>query len=183
MSSLNIWWDNKLVGSLVGAGFRKLNFTYASTWLEDEKSLALSISLPLRSKVYGIDECRPFFAGLLPEGNQRTKIAKIQDTWGEDLSSWDYFTPLRKFGEDLAGAVQLLPSNQKPPSFSGKVQTKALSAEELTNIIDELPQNPFLVGDFSRFGLRALLAGFTHKTTADRSNFQLSLLMAKLVFP
>ena len=58
MRTLNVWWDNQLVGSLVEAGITKLNFKYASTWLDNKKSRALSISLPLGDKTYGIDECR-----------------------------------------------------------------------------------------------------------------------------
>ena len=154
MAKLNVWWDNQLVGSLVQDSYRKLNFMYSKSWLDSEEPRALSLSLPLQSKVFGIDECRPFFVGLLPEQSQKVNIAN-----GLGIPVTDYFSLLTKLGEDVAGAVQLLPPNKKPSSISGKVQTKPLSSKKLVDIIDELPQKPYLIGRSPQLRLRASLAG------------------------
>lgn len=158
MRKLNVWWENKLVGTLIQDGHRKLNFTYSQDWCESKSVIALSSSLPIRSKVFGIDECRPFFVGLLPEQSQKENIANRLG-----IPSSDYFTIMEKLGEDVAGALQLLPVNKQPISLPNKVQTKSLSAKKLVEIIDELPKKPFLVGHTRRLSLRTSLAGAQSK--------------------
>ena len=49
----------------------RLRFRYDTHWLEQSGVMALSQSLPLQIEVFDDQVCRPFFAGLLPEGDLR----------------------------------------------------------------------------------------------------------------
>ncbi len=72
--ALSVWWDAALVGTLRVDQYGEMTFVYASSWLADSSRLALSISLPKRPEPFKRRECRPFFAGLLPEDMQRRII-------------------------------------------------------------------------------------------------------------
>ena len=54
----------------------RLRFRYDTHWLEQSGVMALSQSLPLQIEVFDDQVCRPFFAGLLPEGDLRRRIAQ-----------------------------------------------------------------------------------------------------------
>jgi serine/threonine-protein kinase HipA len=57
------------VGTLALAEGR-LNFCYAPGWLANVDTIALSASLPLQAEPFDDQKARPFFAGLLPEGQK-----------------------------------------------------------------------------------------------------------------
>ena len=44
-----------------------MQFVYDAAWLRDEDAPPLSLSLPKRDAPFKRRECRPFFAGLLPD--------------------------------------------------------------------------------------------------------------------
>ena len=155
MRTLNVWWGNKKIGTLSQDAGRLLDFEYNSTWFKNNNSSILSISLPMRGKNFETKECRPFFAGLLPEHNQRSIIAR-----NLGVSNNNDFSLLEKLGEDVAGILQILPPNLKPSEISNKSQTKYLTLEELAKKIDELPIKPLLSGDSE---LRVSLAGAQSK--------------------
>ena len=46
----------------------RLNFRYIPAWLGQRNAVALSVSLPLRAEPFDDHQSRPFFAGLLHEG-------------------------------------------------------------------------------------------------------------------
>jgi HipA-like protein len=52
-----------------------MRFTYAANWLTDASRPAISFSLPKQKQPFTQRQCRPFFAGLLPEEAQRDLIA------------------------------------------------------------------------------------------------------------
>ena len=51
--TLNIWWDERLVGQLAQNQHGELGFAYAPEWLNDEKALPLSASLSCRGAIEG----------------------------------------------------------------------------------------------------------------------------------
>ena len=88
-----------------------LQFQYAPQWLEQPKAMALSQSLPLQAEPFDDPTCRPFFAGLLPEGQLRQRIAQRCQ-----VSASNDFGLLAAIGGDCAGAVSLgrsTPSSQQ----------------------------------------------------------------------
>lgn len=75
-TDIAVWLLDQQVGTLSWAG-GQLGFEYRAEWLAAPDSVAVSQSLPLRREPYGERECRPFFAGLLPEGALRRLIARL----------------------------------------------------------------------------------------------------------
>ena len=78
---LEVWLLGHHVGSLMRVDGR-LAFAYAAPWLQQAVAtggagMALSQSLPLRPELFDERATRPFFAGLLPEGEQRRLVAKV----------------------------------------------------------------------------------------------------------
>ena len=155
MKTLNVWWDDQLVGVLSQDVGKLLGFKYDNSWLENKNSNALSISLPKRKKEFSTNECKPFFAGLLPEQRQKSILAR-----NLRVSVHNDFSFLEKLGEDVAGILQILPPNKSPTAVIKEIQTKPLTTEELTTKIDDLPKRPLLFGDSE---LRVSLAGAQSK--------------------
>ena len=72
---LEVWLFSDRVGTLALVEGR-LNFCYAPSWLMQPNAVALSSSLPLQAEAFDDHKTRPYFAGLLPEGQLRRLIAK-----------------------------------------------------------------------------------------------------------
>ena len=113
--------------------------------------MPLSQSLPLQVEPFSDQKCRPFFAGLLPEGQLRQRLARqCQISQGND------FGLLAAIGGDCAGAVRLRVSDQAAQPAS----VEWLEPDQLIALLDELPQRPMLA---QRDGLRLSLAGAQDK--------------------
>lgn len=139
----------RLVGRLEQDDSGSIRFSYTGEWLGAEDAVPLSISLPLRSEPYLRNECRPFFAGLLPEETSRELIAKA---FG--VSDKNDFAILERIGGECAGAVSLMPAGELP--MAGSASYLEISQEELAGKIAELPRRPLLAG---QEGIRLSLAG------------------------
>jgi len=72
----------------------------APNWLARPDAVILSCSLPLQAEPFDDQRTRPFFAGLLPEGQLRRLIARQFQ-----VSSQNDFTLLDHIGGECAGAV------------------------------------------------------------------------------
>src|ERR1700678_958366 len=73
---LDVYLHRHLVGNLVQDEHGQITFDYAETWLKHPAAIALSHSLPLTKKHFNRNECRGFFAGVLPEESKREIVAK-----------------------------------------------------------------------------------------------------------
>lgn len=147
--TLNVFIDEQLIGRLDQDDSGALWFSYSETWLNTEGAFPLSTSLPLRRDPYRRNECRPFFAGLLPEESSRELISKI---FG--VSDKNDFALLERIGAECAGAVSLIPSGELP--MVGSANYRDISDDELAGYIAALPQRPLLAG---QEGIRLSLAG------------------------
>jgi serine/threonine-protein kinase HipA len=152
-SELAVWLLGQRVGTLSWTK-GQLAFGYRAEWLTAPDSVALSQSLPLRREPFGERECRPFFAGLLPEGTLRRLIAQRYQ-----VSQQNDFALLNAIGGECAGAVTFLPVGQSVTPDAA-LETEWLNETELANLLDELPQRPMLAG---RDGIRLSLAGAQDK--------------------
>jgi serine/threonine-protein kinase HipA len=93
------------IGSLEQLQNGRVRLTYADEWLADEATqIALSLSLPLASKVHEGKAVENYLWNLLPD-NADTLAA-----WARayDVSPHSAFALLSKVGEDCAGAVQFV---------------------------------------------------------------------------
>jgi serine/threonine-protein kinase HipA len=151
MRTLSVWWGRVVVGTLQVNQHGQMRFTYAADWLADTSRPAISFSLPKQEQPFTQRQCRPFFAGLLPEEAQRGVIAGALG-----ISKGNDFAFLEALGGDVAGALSLWPEGEVPPTPEPTGTPRPLSDEELVEVLDTLPKRPLLAG---REGLRLSLAG------------------------
>lgn len=153
--TLDVWWDGRRVGHFTQDRHGELGFVYAPEWLADETARSLSVSLPKRTEPFSRRECRPFFAGLLPEEAQRDAAAQALG-----VSRANDFALLDRLGGDVAGALQLLPPGQVPSVAAAGSKPKLLDEAGVIRMLDALPLRPLLAGEE---GLRLSLAGAQSK--------------------
>ena len=150
-SSLKVYWNSDFVGVLSKDELGGVCFEYANG-----VKYPISLSLPLEKKVYENKECRGFFNGLLPEGeNVRVAIGK---KYG--INPKNDFSILKAVGYDCAGALAFFENEQKDLREYHEIQGKILSDDELEKYILELPQKPLALGS----DMRLSLAGARDKT-------------------
>ncbi len=152
---LSVWWEGAVAGTLHVNTHGEMRFEYSPAWLADPSRPAISFSLPKRPEPFKQRQCRPFFAGLLPEERQREAIAGALG-----ISTRNDFAFLEALGGDVAGALSLWPEDHAPPVPAPGGSPHALTDADLVNILDTLPTRPLLAG---REGLRLSLAGAQSK--------------------
>jgi serine/threonine-protein kinase HipA len=156
--TLEVWFSAGPASARVGtlsqvAG--RLGFAYAPDWLAQDKPWPLSQSLSLRAEDFDDKATRPFFAGLLPEGEQRRLVAQALQA-----SRQNDFALLAGIGGECAGAVTLLDPGQTPAPPAEANSLRWLDQAELQALLADLPQRPMLAG---QQGLRLSLAGAQDK--------------------
>ena len=153
--TLHVWWNHRRVGRLTQDRHGDLSFDYERDWVEHPDSLALSASMPKRGETYRRRQCRPFFAGLLPDEGQREAVARALG-----VSPGNDFALLERLGGEVAGALQLLPADQSPDGNAPDRLPEPLDDAGLARVLDTLPTRPLLAGDGD---LRMSLAGAQSK--------------------
>jgi serine/threonine-protein kinase HipA len=151
--TLDVYLHSDLVGHLVQDAGGRMVFDYAETWLNKPGATPLSQSLPLRTRRFNRNECRGYFAGILPEESKREIIAR-----NLGISAGNDYAMLERIGGECAGAVTFIPAGQPLPERN--YSYRKLSAEELGAILKELPKRPLLAGEE---GIRLSLAGAQDK--------------------
>lgn len=151
---LNVWLLGHLVGELALVDGR-LNFRYAPAWLASDQGRPLSHALPLRAEAFDDKATRPFFAGLLPEGEPRKGVALALH-----VSRQNDFGLLHGIGGECAGAVTLLAPGEQSDTAPTPPSIRWLDDQALLTVLAELPRRPMLAGDE---GLRLSLAGAQDK--------------------
>jgi serine/threonine-protein kinase HipA len=157
MTALDVYFHSELVGRLNRLEGARLSFTYEALWADGDNT-PLSLGLPVRGGAFDDSECRPFFAGLLPEGGFLRAIARAFH-----VSADNPFSVLTEIGGECAGAVSLAPPGAKP-SFASASPPTWLADVELGELLAELPSRPLLFGlDEEDESLRISLAGAQDK--------------------
>ncbi len=159
---LEVWLLGEHVGTLSQIEGR-LSFSYATDWLEKNSTndrisgdtIPLSQSLPLRTVPFDDRAARPYFVGLLPEGNKRNLIAHALHVSGKND-----FGLLDGIGGECAGAVTLLVPGQNPVAPDSAGAVRWLDGTQLMRLLDEMPKRPMLAGED---GIRLSLAGAQDK--------------------
>ena len=164
---LDVFMGGAKAGVLEQDDHGALWFGYDEGWLSSNEAMPLSASLPLRSGKFKDKECRPFFAGLLPEEEKRDLVAK---RFG--VSERNDFAILEKIGAECAGAVSLLPPGQYPPE--GAASYRKINPAGLEEKLRGLPRTPLMAGED---GIRLSLAGAQGKAAVmiRDSNYYLPL--------
>ena len=128
---LEVWLLGQSVGQLIQADGR-LSFSYSPRWLQSPSAQPLSRSLPLRPEPFDDKATRPFFAGLLPEGDKRKLVAMALQ-----VSPQNDYALLNGIGGECAGAVTLLEPGQQPTGLPSEQYVRWLDDGELIAILDE----------------------------------------------
>ncbi len=125
--SLNIWFNQSLVGYLWRNNVGYLAFRYSSKWLRSG-GFAISQSLPLSKNPFSAEHgiANNFFANLLPEGTVRQHITRDLK-----ISNTD-FNLLRAIGGECAGALSILNVEQTPDN---KRRYQQLSKNEFKKLV------------------------------------------------
>lgn len=151
---LDVWLFGSPIGTLTQADGR-LAFSYRPEWLAGGQGTPLSQSLPLQAEAFDDRATRPFFAGLLPEGDKRRLVAQALG-----VSRQNDFALLDGIGGECAGAVTLLEPGQTPSNAAPADAVRWLDDANLVKLLAEMPRRPMLAGDGD---LRLSLAGAQDK--------------------
>jgi len=151
--TLDVYLHNELVGHLIQDDDGQMIFDYVRNWLEKPGATQLSQSLPLREQRFSRNECRGFFAGILPDDSKREIIAR-----NLGISARNDYAMLEQIGGECAGAITFVPVGQALPVRDDHY--RELSSPELAGILRELPRRPLLAGED---GIRLSLAGAQDK--------------------
>lgn len=163
--TLDVYLYLDLVGHLIQDDHGQMIFEYAQSWLDKPDTTPLSQSLPLRKESFTRNECRGFFAGILPEQDKREKIAR-----NLGISPRNDYAMLEQIGGECAGAVTFLPTGEPLPEPNHSYRT--LPPPELAAILKELPKRPLLAGEK---GIRLSLAGAQDKIAVRIEGDEISL--------
>ena len=151
--TLDVYLNSDLAGQLVQDNGGQMSFAYAEGWLAKPEATSISRSLPLRTEMFSRNECRGFFAGILPEASNRDIIAH-----NLGISARNDYAMLDRIGGECAGAVTFLPTGHVLPDADYRY--RKLSEGELARILKQLPQRPLMAGEE---GIRLSLAGAQDK--------------------
>jgi serine/threonine-protein kinase HipA len=109
--TLDVYLRRHLVGQLIQDENGQLAYYYAESWLNHAKA---QCRCPIRCRSekekFNRNECRGFFAGVLPDESKREIIAK-----NLGISARNDFAMLEQIGGECAGAVTFIPAGEKLP--------------------------------------------------------------------
>jgi serine/threonine-protein kinase HipA len=163
--TLDVYLHDELVGHLIQDEGGQMVFEYVQNWLDRPGATALSVSLPLRKERFSRNECRGFFAGILPDEGKREIIAR-----NLGISARNDYAMLERIGGECAGAVTFIPSGQLLQVRN--YHYRSLSSKELADILKDLPKRPLLAGEE---GIRLSLAGAQDKIAVRIEGDEISL--------
>jgi serine/threonine-protein kinase HipA len=154
---LRVLIDGDGIGTATQDDKGRFEFTYDDAYRKCASAIPLSISMPLARAVHDDKSIRPFMWGLLPENDDTL------DNWGRrfGVSPRNPFALLTNVGEDLQGAIQMVPP-EKLPELKKREGATLLSRETLAQRFDELMRDPGAV-QFTQGGGQFSLAGAQRK--------------------
>lgn len=160
---LNVFLNGRLVGVLRRQSTGAIDFQYAREWLAWDNAFPVSLSLPLREDRYIGAPVTNVFDNLLPDSDPiRRRLAERVGATGADA-----YSLLTALGHDCVGALQFLPDGTDPGA-PGDTAGKAVSEEEIAELINNLAAAPLGVGGDEDF--RISIAGAQEKTALLRKD-------------
>jgi len=130
---LQVIWNKRVVGTLNRHQKGRVVFQYSQDWIENESS-PVSLSLPCRKEKFAPGISTAFFENLLPESDTRTILA-----FRNRFDKKDTYSFLENFGEDCAGALSIIPGDQKPDFTPGQYEN---ITQELIDALDKILVDP-----------------------------------------
>lgn len=130
MSKLNIFFENKKIGTLYRDEDLIYSFSYNDSWLKDDEAFQLSLAMPLRKESFGNKVTLSFFENLLPEGEARDALEKGHHFEGT-------YELLKNFGNDCAGAIIISPNEDSPFQIGQEDNKTKVEMDEIFKAIEE----------------------------------------------
>ncbi|MFN3429168.1 MAG: HipA domain-containing protein [Candidatus Sericytochromatia bacterium] len=156
---LAVWMYGQQVAVLTKhQGRLALSYTEAAQASYEVNTPLLSVALPVLPGSFKDSVVRPFFDGLLPEGEARRMLA-----YDFRLSEDDTFGLLKALGRDCAGALIVLPEGETPLTPNA-TEASILTLDEVARRIRQLDTEPLGVDK----QVRVSLAGVQHKLVLTR---------------
>ena len=154
---LNVYLNSRLVGYFRRESTGAVDFQYDQDWLDWDKAISVSLSLPLREDRFIGDPVLAVFDNLLPDNaGIRHLIAAKSGADGDDA-----YSLLARIGRDCVGALQFLPPDIEPGK-AGSIDARKVKDAEIARIIANLGRNPLGIGEDEAF--RISIAGAQEKT-------------------
>lgn len=146
MPELGVWLHDEHIGTLRRTQNRALRFAYSPDVVDRYAGNAplLSCSLPVGTRPL---DARPFFEGLLPEGEHRNQIAGLAG-----VASSDAFSLLARYGRDIAGAVVVSATDVGP----NPGDVLELDDADLVDEVTYVAERPLGMHDDSELSLAGL---------------------------
>ncbi|GGY72876.1 type II toxin-antitoxin system HipA family toxin [Marinobacter zhanjiangensis] len=157
MARLTVAMNGVEVGHLTLESSGAMSFQYHPGWLEQPGARAISLSLPLSSRLYKGERVYNFFDNLLPDSEAiRTRMqARFQAPTSHP------FDLLASVGRDCIGAIQLYPENQTVPDVTA-ITSEPVNDREIERILKSYQGAP--LGMDRDHDFRISLAGAQEKT-------------------
>ena len=154
---LNVYLNGKLVGKFRREQTGAVDFQYDASWLDWDKAIPVSLSLPLREDRYIGASVMTVFENLLPDNADI--LRQLAERTGADGT--DAYSLLSQIGRDCVGALQFLPDGVAP-SDPGTIDARKVSDAKIAAVLENLPRNPLGIDDDDAF--RISIAGAQEKT-------------------
>ncbi|MEZ5852693.1 MAG: type II toxin-antitoxin system HipA family toxin [Hyphomicrobiaceae bacterium] len=154
---LTVLIDNLAVGTLQRLRDGRLRFDYDEDYRRSSSAIPLSLSMPLVAPTHDNRAVAPFLWGLLPDNDDTL------NQWGRQfgVSPRNPFALITHVGEDLQGAVQIVPP-EKVDDLKQREGITYLSREVLAGKFEELLRHPGAT-QFTADGGQFSLAGAQRK--------------------
>jgi len=146
---LNVWRDGR-VQAVLAERRGRLSLAYTAD------ARPISMSLPVRTSAHRDNSVRPWFMGLLPEGQIRLMIA-----YDAGVGADDDIALLRILGRDCAGALSIRPAGGAPGD--DEIGPR-LDDDQVESLLRALPTSPMGFDE----GFRVSLPGNQHKLLLTR---------------
>ena len=121
--NLDVFFDDQLIGQISTNDGVSIQFSYLESWLKNETSFPISISIPLTADSVEDETANNFFVNLLPEEAIRKRTCEKLG-----ISVGNHYELLKRIGGDCAGALTILPEGKCPIQ---KDEYKPISQEQL----------------------------------------------------
>jgi len=153
MTKLEVWLAGKHVANISENRYG-MSMVYTD-FAQPLGAPLVSMSMPVASRRYGNKTTRPFFHGLLPEGEARSTIA-----YDLGLDSSNDMGLLQALGKDCAGALTIQTTDEPAAPKVSVAGCETLRDAEIEKLLAALPIHPL---GFDGKKIRVSLAGIQPK--------------------
>ena len=165
---LRVQLNNRPVGRLQKASSGAIDFQYDPEWLNRDRAIPISLSLPLREDAYRGAVVTAVFDNLLPDSDAiRRRVAEKVGAEGIDA-----YSLLTAIGRDCVGALQFVhdDDHHRDDSDGKTIQGESLSDGQIEKLLKGLAQAPLGLTRDDEF--RISVAGAQEKTALLRLDGQ-----------